>query len=138
MGSGKTFATYALRNFGQVNGDLRRRDTDTNTVQNSTGDQRANTGCGDLDGGADKPPEAREHDAITTTPFIGDRACYQTSHHGTSGQSRADSALDNTRGVMEVLDVLRRDDDGRDGRDVETKEHTSYRGDDRHEVGIRY
>ena len=61
-----------LGDFGKVDWDLGRGDTDAETVENSTGDQLSVVLAGYLYGCPDEPPEASEENRIAASNFVRD------------------------------------------------------------------
>lgn len=67
-----------LRNLNQVHRDLRRRDPNTDAVDESTSDQHTDTITARLDSRSQQPPEASESDSIASSDAIG----YCPGHYG--------------------------------------------------------
>jgi hypothetical protein len=125
-----------LRDLREVDGDLRARDADTHAIDHAARDQRAHTVTRDLHARPREPPETGEHDGITTTDPVGDRASDSRSDDGSRGQSATDGTLCDPRRPVEVIVVLFRSDDGRHGGDVEAEEHAADCSDERYEQRI--
>ena len=110
-----------LRNLNQVHGDLRRRDTNTDAVDESTSDQHTDTVTPGLDGRSQQPPEASKSDGIAPSDAIGHWTRHYGANDGAASESGSDATLRRAGRVVEVLHVLSRSDDGGDGGDVETE-----------------
>lgn len=61
---------FLLGDFGQVYWDLRRGDTDANTIDEATTDQHGNTVGPGLQRSSQEPPKAGKEGSITTTDSI--------------------------------------------------------------------
>lgn len=67
-----------LRNLHQIHWDLRRCDTDTNTVDETTHNKHAHAITARLYGGAQQPPKAGKGNGITAANAVG----YRAGHYG--------------------------------------------------------
>lgn len=110
-----------LGNLDQVNRNLRRRDPDTNPVDEATHNQHTHTVTTGLDGGAQQPPKAGKGYGITATNAIGYGARHDGADDGTAGQSGADATLGGAGWIVEIIDILLCSDDGGDGGYVEAE-----------------
>ena len=117
-----------LRNLDQIHWNLGRRDTNTDTVDEATDNQHANTVTACLYGGTKQPPEAGKGDGITTSDAVGYRTSHDCTNHGTSGERGTDATLSSTGWIVEVLHILVRPDDGGNRRNVEPKASTYEQG----------
>ena len=110
-----------LRNLDQIHRNLRRRDPDTDTVDEAAHNQHPHTVTTGLDSGAQQPPKASKGYGITATDAIGYGARHDGADDGTAGQSGADATLGGAGWIVEIIDVLLGSDDGGDGGDVEAE-----------------
>lgn len=69
-----------LRDLDQIHWDLRRRDTNADTIYEATGNQHANTVTARLYSGPEQPPKTGKSDGVTPSDAIG----YGTCHYGTN------------------------------------------------------
>ena len=110
-----------LRDLDQIHRDLRRCDTNTDTVNEPTDNQHAYTITARLYRSSQQPPEAGKGDGITTANTVRHWTSHDGTNYGPACECGADTALGGAGRVVEVVDILLRADNGRDGRDVETK-----------------
>lgn len=69
-----------LGNLGEVDWDLRRRDANSDTVQDATSNEHAATSDSNLQSSTDEPPETGEKKGIATTKLVGDRTSNSTAN----------------------------------------------------------
>lgn len=152
----KGSGTNALGNLGKIDGDLRRCDANTDTVEDTASDEGSETIGGNLNCSADQPPKACKHNTrgtssanmlkfkhggrngipVTSTPLIRDGACDQRTENGSSSQGGTDGTLLDTAGVVKVVNVLFGGDNGCHGGNIESEKHASHGGHHGHEVGV--
>ena len=76
---------YFLRNLGEIDGNLRRGDSDADTIEKAARDERSEAIGSDLDGSPDEPPDAGKEDTfphakVSESPTkLGGRECTQNN-----------------------------------------------------------
>lgn len=110
-----------LCNLNQVHRDLGRGNTNTDTVDEATSNEHADTITACLYSCPKQPPKAGKCDGITASDAVG----YRTSHYGTndgaSSEGGTDATLSCAGRIVKVGDILLGSDDGGDGGDVEAE-----------------
>lgn len=92
-----------FRDLGEVHGDLRGRNSDSHTIENTTSNQHAAASHGNLEGSSDKPPDAGKHEAVATPKVIRCRAGHDGSDDGASSQCAADCSLSDSIWIVEEV-----------------------------------
>ncbi|KAB8360698.1 hypothetical protein FH972_024435 [Carpinus fangiana] len=114
-----------LGDLGQVDGDLRRGDADADTVEHAAGNELANAGGGDLNRGTNDPPQTGKCDRVAATKAVRDGTGHQRTNDRATGKGRANATLDDAGRVVEVGNILARNDNGAQGRNVKAKKHAT-------------
>lgn len=120
-------------NLNQVHRDLGRGNSNTDTVDETTSNQHANTVAACLYSCPKQPPKAGKRDGITSSDAVG----YRTSHYGTNdgatSEGGTDASLGCTGRIVEVVHILLCSDDGGDGGDIEPEASIYEQGFDERE-----
>lgn len=98
---GSTLAVFC--DLRQIDRHLGRRDADSHAIEDTAGNEHTTTIAGDLNRSPEEPPKAREHERISSSDPVRNRACDDGSHHGARSQSRSDSTLNYASRIVEVI-----------------------------------
>lgn len=111
--------------FGQVDADLGRGDTDGETRDDTAGDEVTDVLSRALDGGTDNPDDGGDHEGATTAEAVRQEASREGTDEGSSGHGGGDTTLKVRVGRVKVVEVVLIVDPGAHGADIEAEERTT-------------